>query len=315
MPWVIGLATGLFFMALVVASVDLPGLWRRAANVSPIWLVSGMVAFTLAMLVRIYRWHEILLPLRNELTVREVARPLLVGYALNNVFPARLGELFRAHYARSEFRLSRSSVLGSIVVERASDLLVVLLFLAVGTATALASRPEVQSLPWTLVRSSVIVLMLVAAFIFALTWIGRQRIVGRFPAISRRLDDFRLGVLAIGEGRLARIALASLMLWMLECMALWSMLAATGVILNGAQVALVLGCVSLSTLIPSAPGFIGTLQFAFMLALGLIGEDRESGVVAATLMQLLLYLPATIMGIFMAAKAKLRIRVEALSAD
>ena len=50
---------------------------------------------------------------------------LLVGYVANNVLPARLGELVRSHYAGDREGISRSTTLGTIVVERVIDLVVV----------------------------------------------------------------------------------------------------------------------------------------------------------------------------------------------
>ena len=48
-----------------------------------------------------------------------------MGYLANNVLPARLGELVRAHYLGRRTGVSRSAILGTIVVERVVDTLVV----------------------------------------------------------------------------------------------------------------------------------------------------------------------------------------------
>jgi hypothetical protein len=45
-----------------------------------------------------------------------VARALLVGYGLNAIMPARLGELFRAEFFKKTYGLSRVWGLTSIVI-------------------------------------------------------------------------------------------------------------------------------------------------------------------------------------------------------
>ena len=54
------------------------------------------------------------------------------------------------------------------------------------------------------------------------------------------------------------------------------------------------GLVSLSTLVPSGPAFLGTLQFAYMLAIGFAGGPHAVGIAAATLAQLCLLLPVAL---------------------
>ena len=62
---------------------------------------------------------------------------LLVGYLLNNILPARLGELVRSHYLGDREGISRTSALGTVVVERVVDLVAV-----VAIASVVAPRPE-----------------------------------------------------------------------------------------------------------------------------------------------------------------------------
>ena len=52
-----------------------------------------------------------------------------------------------------------------------------------------------------------------------------------------------------------------------------------------------LGAASLSTLVPSGPAFLGTLQLAYALAVEFAGGARALGIAAATLAQLCLLLP------------------------
>ena len=55
--------------------------------------------------------------------------PVFVGYMANNLLPARAGELYRAHFLGRRVRMSRSGAAASIVVERAFDGVMLVLFI------------------------------------------------------------------------------------------------------------------------------------------------------------------------------------------
>src|SRR5262249_17238085 len=59
---------------------------------------------------------------------------LLVGYAANNLLPARLGELVRADFVGRRYQISRLAVVGTIVVERLFDVVVFIGFIFAGIA-------------------------------------------------------------------------------------------------------------------------------------------------------------------------------------
>ncbi len=306
LPWIVGLGCGAGFLALTVAKLDQQSLADVWSSVRLYWVLPAILAFAASLAVRVVRWRELLRPMRG-LQLAQVTEPLLIGYALNNIFPARLGELFRAHYARHSFGLSRSAVLGTIVIERVFDLLTIVLLLGVGITATLSVQDAAESILWTLLTSAIYVLALIAVFATSLWLMLRSGVMARFPGINRRATDFSVGLRAIIGSSAILVVSVSLLLWFLETAALWSMLAATGIHLSPGEVALVMGCVSLSTLIPSAPGFIGTFQFAFYVALTLIDYDGAHGVIAATLTQLFLFLPATVFGVLLASRSGIRI--------
>jgi hypothetical protein len=63
---------------------------------------------------------------------------------------------------------------------------------------------------------------------------------------------------------------------------------------------------SLSTLIPSAPGFLGSYQFAYVIALELVGIDATLAAVAGTSVVLYLIGSVTLLGLLLLAADGLR---------
>jgi uncharacterized membrane protein YbhN (UPF0104 family) len=76
-----------------------------------------------------------------------------------------------------------------------------------------------------------------------------------------------------------------------DALTLWLLVKAVGLTLGFSDTLVLLGAASLSTLVPSGPAFLGTLQFAYALAVEFAGGARALGIAAATLAQLCLLLP------------------------
>jgi uncharacterized membrane protein YbhN (UPF0104 family) len=76
-----------------------------------------------------------------------------------------------------------------------------------------------------------------------------------------------------------------------DALSLWFLVKAVGLTLGFSDTLVLLGAAGLSTLVPSGPGFLGTLQFAYALAVEFAGCARAFGIAAATLAQLCLLLP------------------------
>ena len=76
------------------------------------------------------RWRALLAPIA-PLPYRRVLGYTYIGYLANNVLPARLGELYRSHALGEGEGVSRPTVLGTVVVERVVDTVMVVAIAAV----------------------------------------------------------------------------------------------------------------------------------------------------------------------------------------
>jgi hypothetical protein len=88
---------------------------------------------------------------------------------------------------------------------------------------------------------------------------------------------------------------------------IWFVLASLNVVLMPLQLALVMGIVSLSTLMPAAPGYLGTLQFAFVIGVTSFGFTSVQGLFAATVCQAFLLMPLTLCGVLLMLTNQIRL--------
>jgi uncharacterized protein (TIRG00374 family) len=285
----IGLACTLFFLALALYRVELGAVSAALAAANPLWIGAAIVIYAGNLTLRAWRWQVILRPVA-AIPYPIVARALLVGYGLNAVMPARLGELFRAEFFKRTFGLSRVWGLTSIVIERLFDGVTVICCLAVGLLFAAAAKPNAGLLIKVLVTGSVLFgAVLLAAFF--LSGSKMSRIVGRFPGLSAQLAMVQQGLEILRTWRTLKVVAITLIVYVADALTLWFLVKGVGLTLGFSDTLVLLGAASLSTLVPSGPAFLGTLQFGYAVAVEFAGGARALGIAAATLAQLCLLLP------------------------
>src|SRR5262249_32904435 len=217
-----------------------------------------------------------------------VGKALVVGYGLNAIMPARLGELFRAEFVKKDLGLSRASTLSSIVVERLFDSLTVIGCLGLGLL--LATRQEMAAVVHLLViASAVFGVILLAAL--CLAGAGTCPSFVRSPWLLAQLTMVRQALHVLRTRRIVAVAMLTLLVYLPDTFSVWLIVKAVGLQLGFADTLVLLGAPSLSTLLPSGPAFVGPLQFAYALAIELAGAPGAAGVAAATRDQLCILLP------------------------
>jgi uncharacterized membrane protein YbhN (UPF0104 family) len=126
---------------------------------------------------------------------------------------------------------------------------------------------------------------------FFLSGSKMSRIVGRFPGLSAQLAMVQQGLEILRTWRTLKVVAITLIVYVADALTLWLLVKAVGLTLGFSDTLVLLGAASLSTLVPSGPAFLGTLQFGYAVAVEFAGGARALGIAAATLAQLCLLLP------------------------
>lgn len=289
-----GIALGGIFLVLAFAQYDPEQFANALANFNRRDLVIAVSCYWAALGLRVVRWH-LLLKQFQSIPVSAVAEALLVGYAANNVIPARLGELVRADYAKARMRISRSTLLGSIVVERVLDLTMILGFFAYGLIAAMAIIERTQLTLFKLIFANAIIVLAVVWFV--IRFIKRRGSNQSSSHWNRVFRDLSVGFGALNPRSVGLAMMLSAGIWAGELAALFFIFIALGVSLSLAQLTLLSGVASLSTLIPTAPGYLGSYQLVFAYTLQAFAASETLGLAASVLVQTGLFGSVTVVGI------------------
>lgn len=128
---VVGILISGFFIWIALRPVQMSDLRDAFIEFNWLWSFPFLVITFVSFYLRAIRWHYLLLPEAN-LSSRRLFSPLMIGFALNSILPARAGEFARAGVLMARDRLKFAPVFATVVVERLFDS-VILLFLLGGT--------------------------------------------------------------------------------------------------------------------------------------------------------------------------------------
>ncbi|HEX2983443.1 MAG TPA: lysylphosphatidylglycerol synthase transmembrane domain-containing protein, partial [Ignavibacteriales bacterium] len=120
-----------YMLSLLLAAVLLWAAFRGAnikevinilSGVSYFWIAAFIACTLFSHLIRAVRWKIILNSVKKDISIGNLFGSLMVGYGVNTVVP-RLGEIARAVTIAKWENLSRSSMLGAVIVERVIDMI------------------------------------------------------------------------------------------------------------------------------------------------------------------------------------------------
>ncbi|HEX5014697.1 MAG TPA: lysylphosphatidylglycerol synthase transmembrane domain-containing protein [Candidatus Limnocylindrales bacterium] len=307
----IGAAISLVALLLVLRSVDLAATAEALRNADWRWLAVLLGFIGLDLSARSLRWQRLLAPIAHVPYLHTV-QYLLVGYLANNVLPARLGELVRSHYAGDREGISRSTTLGTIVVERVIDLAAVVSIASVAILV-LSVRGIVASAVLAGLAAAVLIATIVAVGIAAHRLPGADRLAAyadRYPRIRDAVGRLRDGLRVAGRPRtLVEALLLSATSWTFSILAFAAAGQAVGVQMTIAEAALMASGVALAAAVPAGPASLGTFELAAVQIGKAVGIADSDAFAIALIVHVGLLLVTSLGGVISLARLGLPWRV------
>jgi uncharacterized protein (TIRG00374 family) len=258
-----------------------------------------LVTTTVDVAARGARWRTLLAPIA-PLPYRRVLGYTYIGYLANNVLPARLGELYRSYALGEGEGVSRTTVLGTVVVERVVDTVMVVAIASVAVLVLSVRGVMSSAVLLGLAFVSLLVIALgLGIFAHRLPGAGRvTAIIERWPRVIELARRLREGLAVAGRPRILVAALAfSALAWAASTVTFLAAGQAVGVQLTVAQAALITSGVALVTIIPSGPGFVGTFELTVVGIAAGFGIPRDAAFALGLLVHLMILATTSIGGV------------------
>jgi len=228
----------------------------------------------------------------------------------------QLGEVARAYLAAESLRTRIAAILASLLIERILDVLVLLVIVSLAATLGSGLEAHYRTLGLTFAAAAIMMaaaLCVYAAYTEAFIRAAERAIsflpVGLRERIVNQLRAGAAGLQILRQpGRFIQLAGMSLLQWTFMCACVWISLAAIGQYVSvGAALAL-LATTILSMTLPAGPGYVGTLQLAYVFALSPYGISRDDALAASFFYLAALWLPLVAGGMLMLHRMGLRLK-------
>jgi glycosyltransferase 2 family protein len=118
----VSILLAIVFLWFAFRGVNSDEVLSALSHISILWIVVFILLTLFAHFLRALRWRIILTSVKKDISVNHLFGSLLIGYGVNNVIP-RLGEVSKAVSVGQIEGISRSSIFGTIIVERVIDII------------------------------------------------------------------------------------------------------------------------------------------------------------------------------------------------
>lgn len=302
----LGVGISIVCLVLVFRKIDFVQLRAAIETLKWHYLVLGLLSLTVDYAMRIRRWAVMLRGGGATVTVAACSAPFLGSITLNNVLPFRAGDLVRAFVFPASIGVRRVTAAASLLFERLVDLLTLLLALGIGLWLS-----EMSSLPSWLGRTAVVlavvgvgalilIVTLNSPFVRLLMWVkslfdkhGQHKLASALSVMAELTRD----IAQMARPRvLISLLFLSAIIWVGETGLFWAILKGLSIEAGFPSALVIMAVATLSTLVPSSPGYVGPFHLAAYSAAVMLGAAPTQAASFALLAHLGLWLPTTLAG-------------------
>lgn len=319
---VLGIAVSLLLLWWALRDVSFAEVAHEIRNADPLLLLLAVAVATSGLAIRALRWKTLLAPAARDVPFRPRYAAVSIGFAANNLLPARVGEFARAFSLGRLAGVPVGAVFASLVMERVFDgvAIVALLFASMAAPSFPATveiggvDPRVAARVVAAVTGALAVLLFLLALAPERSVAVAERVAGKLlpPSLRRPLVDalhsFLGGLGILRDPKLLVVSvLWALGQWLFLALSFWLAFRAFGITQVPFAGAMFLqSLVSLAVAVPSSPGFFGPWEAAAKLGLGLWGVPAGQAVSFAIGFHIGGFIPVTLIGIWYVWRLNLR---------
>lgn len=321
--WLGAIVSAAFLAVFIWLFVDFDTISDVLTEANYLYVAPSLAFYFVAVWFRSERWKFLLRPLIG-VPQKSIYSVVVVGYMANNLIPVRIGEVVRSYYLSLRESCSAPAAFGTVAVERATDVLALLFFLAaaglmgtVGVERAVgdissdvpggaAMLAMVALLPFLSVFGAILVIS-TASRTTVLEWIDRFMFM-----LGRGLRDRLLGIadrliegltVVSSPSDMAKVFAWSIPVWASEATMYY--LIAIGFDLRPifdsqvefiAAILVFTAAANLAGVLPSTAGSWGPFDFFGAAALVALGIGQEVAAAYALTVHVVLWLPPTVVG-------------------
>lgn len=305
----LGIALSVVLLFFAFRGVDFSKVVEGLRHVNVALMAGAVAAATAIFPLRARRWRTILDPIAPGIPFGKLWRATTIGMMVNNVVPARAGELARAYaLSREESRVSFAAAFASLAVDRVFDALIILalMFGAMldprfpsGTFRNTASIAVTGIAGMIGVTTVLYLIVFFPDRVITLFELFARRVIPRFEERGKRwLRAFAEGLSVLrSPTRFLSVVWWTLLHWLMNALGFWLAFESVGIDAPFSVALFMQGLIAIGVALPSSPGFFGVWEASAKWGLGqLFGISESLALTWAVAYHVLSYIPITLIG-------------------
>jgi len=299
-------------LAFFFRKADPAKVWAETRRADPVLLAYAVVLTGLTYAMRAWRWQMLLAPI-GPTRFMVAFETTVIGFAANSLIPGRVGEVLRPYLLARRESLNAMSAFATIILERALDLVTVLLLFAVfvfGVGPGVISGDPAQ-LALVKLGGGIAAASAVAGLIVLFALAGHPERLGRMalrvermlPArlagvVARFVETFAQGLAVMRDpARLATTLALSFPMWMSIAAGIWLTSRAFHITFPYTGSFLVMTVLVVGVAAPT-PGGVGGFHAAYQFAVtAFFAAPVDRAVGAAIVLHAVSFVPVTLLGL------------------
>ena len=282
-------------------------------------IVLGCISvYGASLFIRTLRW-KFILNNKNKVNYLYLLKILTTGYMFNNLLPARLGEIARIFHFNLRNNLKKSYLLGTILTERISDVIALIIFFIFGiliiSEKNMASFETETGVSRTSIYLIIILCIGLISVFLALSSSGYWKLLINylvklklFRVLNNRfnyiliIDDFLNGAFSLVKGKdLGILIFLAVSVWAVEFSMFYLLATTINLGIDSIFIpVLIFGVLSnLGGIIPSTAGGWGPFELIGSLVLMSFGVNVDVAAAYTIMVHIILWLPVSILGLFL----------------
>ncbi|MHC4512623.1 MAG: lysylphosphatidylglycerol synthase transmembrane domain-containing protein [Planctomycetota bacterium] len=307
----LGIACGAVFLYLAVRNESPSEVLAALAGISVPLLILSTILGQGANGLRGLRWGFLL---RKDVSIKVLYPSMMIGYMANMFLPVRMGELVRMELLSRRGGVRRGEAFLSVGLEKIVDGLSLLL--VIGIVAVTRELPEwVAYMGWI---SLAIFGGLAAGVLITLIFKERVRaildkLVSRDGKITVHIHSFVDSI--ISELELLKdikawlgVIFYTVLVWVAEMFGVWLLFRAAGLHLDPLESLFVVAVLTLATMVPSPPGYVGTFELFTKQALGLFGVAGAKALGTTLILHTQVLIVTALVGVICMVSTGMRVR-------
>lgn len=312
MRWqvLLGILISVACVLVVMYKIDIRQLMLAMQSAHYLLLIPAVLVVIGSLLLRAWRWRYLLAPIKVIHTQRLLAATS-VGCMANMLLPAHAGEVLRAYLVGKKEQVCPIASFGTIVVERAFDMVSILIL---GIPVFVFAHFPVETALFTKgLRLSAVFSVFLCVLVLGGLWLVKTRAASLLrltrawlaflperwlERLVETLQAFTLGLQGFEGGwRFVSMLALSLVLWAALAFSNIFVLQAFDIELPLSAAFFFLVVQTVAAVIPSSPGFIGTYHAAVVAGFAVFEVSRELALSVAIMMHAIFFFPFIFMGL------------------